>query len=338
MKGIAHFMTGVAISTFFGQAVKMAASDQSFILLLGGIFGILPDTLDFKFGRYMDKPDIEIDPDPANINPQAISKQIANAANKAWTTGKPVQVQLHTVKLAAFKWRRYAVMFDSKKGEVITRVGPVVSTSQIPYPDTEPKEKKDRTGKAKLQGKLKQELQKPSVIDIMSGPSFKFEKKGDYLNIEFLPWHRQWSHSFTMGAFLALLVGIFFGALAGLISFLAFSLHIAEDLFGFMGGNLLYPFTKDRTRGAHAVKASSPLANFLIVYACIVIIIYNLNRFADSPVIQVPAFLYFIITFVIPAGLLYFVSKFSKLEDITQKDKTVEKMLEETDDVDDEFL
>ena len=49
MKGLTHFISGIAVATFFPQAVHMATQDQSFILCLGGIFGILPDTLDFKF-------------------------------------------------------------------------------------------------------------------------------------------------------------------------------------------------------------------------------------------------------------------------------------------------
>ena len=59
MKGITHFISGVAVATFFPQAVQAAAQDLSFILVLGGIGGILPDTLDFKLARYFERVDVK---------------------------------------------------------------------------------------------------------------------------------------------------------------------------------------------------------------------------------------------------------------------------------------
>jgi hypothetical protein len=54
MKGIAHFVTGVAIATFFPEVVESAAQG-SLLPMLGGVAGILPDTLDFKFVRYLER-------------------------------------------------------------------------------------------------------------------------------------------------------------------------------------------------------------------------------------------------------------------------------------------
>jgi hypothetical protein len=51
MKGISHFITGVAIATFFPEVVQ-AGGVGSLLPMLGGIGGILPDTIDFKFARY----------------------------------------------------------------------------------------------------------------------------------------------------------------------------------------------------------------------------------------------------------------------------------------------
>ena len=51
MKGISHFITGVAIATFFPEVVR-AGGVGSLLPMLGGIGGILPDTIDFKFARY----------------------------------------------------------------------------------------------------------------------------------------------------------------------------------------------------------------------------------------------------------------------------------------------
>lgn len=338
MKGISHFATGIAIGTFFKEAVLKAANEQSFILVLGGIFGLLPDTLDFKFGRYFDKPEYVVDPDPNNPDPKKIAKVIAEAANKAYKTKKPTEVQLHTMRLSAFKWRRYAVFFNPKDSNVTVEIGPVVSNSQIPYYGTEPKDSKKRIGKAKIKARLSQEVLKPSIIDIMSGPSFKFERKGDLLEIKFLPWHRQWSHSFTVGAILAFIVGLIFGKLAGIISFLGWALHIIEDLFGFMGGNLIFPITKDRTKGAQIIKASSPLGNFLIVYASILIILFNLDRFSLQPLIKMPWYIFFSIFLILPAIILFLISGFFKIEDVTERDKMAGRMMEEMDEVSEEYM
>ena len=54
MKGISHFITGVALATFFPE-VAQAGAHGSLLPMLGGIGGILPDTLDFKFARYFEK-------------------------------------------------------------------------------------------------------------------------------------------------------------------------------------------------------------------------------------------------------------------------------------------
>jgi hypothetical protein len=54
VKGIAHFITGIAIATFFPEVARAGALG-SLLPVLGGIAGILPDTLDFKFGRYLNE-------------------------------------------------------------------------------------------------------------------------------------------------------------------------------------------------------------------------------------------------------------------------------------------
>ena len=71
MKGISHFITGVALATFFPDVVHQGAAG-SLLRVLGGVGGILPDTIDFKFARYWERFDVEIDPglDP---DPDAIA-------------------------------------------------------------------------------------------------------------------------------------------------------------------------------------------------------------------------------------------------------------------------
>ena len=62
MKGIAHFAVGVAVATFVPDVVAAAGRDLAFGPLVGGLAGLLPDTLDFKLFRFLERRDVEIDP------------------------------------------------------------------------------------------------------------------------------------------------------------------------------------------------------------------------------------------------------------------------------------
>ena len=64
MKGLTHFMTGVAAASCFPAAVEAGSRGNPLYFILGGVFGILPDTIDFKFLRFFQRRDIEITPDP----------------------------------------------------------------------------------------------------------------------------------------------------------------------------------------------------------------------------------------------------------------------------------
>jgi len=88
MKGIAHFVTGVAVATFFPEVVYGAAQHLTFGPVLGGLAGLLPDTPDFKFVRYFERLDKEIDPaklttEAGHPDPQAIADRIAAAMDRA---------------------------------------------------------------------------------------------------------------------------------------------------------------------------------------------------------------------------------------------------------------
>jgi membrane-bound metal-dependent hydrolase YbcI (DUF457 family) len=143
-------------------------------------------------------------------------------------------------------------------------------------------------GRYKLKkGSLKDSHGRPSVVDIMSGPQFGFRRTSDNLiNIEFLPWHRTWSHSYVLGLILALPWSVLawflnwnLWWLYSIIAFLGFAIHITEDLTGHMGGSLIWPFKQKRYDGLSWFRASNPHANFSVDYASFVIIIHNLWRF-----------------------------------------------------------
>ena len=86
MKGISHFLAGVAAATFVPGVVESAAQG-SYLIVLGGFFGLLPDTLDFKFARYFEH-HVNIDPDPGNLDPQVIATAVAAEIDRAAETGQ----------------------------------------------------------------------------------------------------------------------------------------------------------------------------------------------------------------------------------------------------------
>jgi membrane-bound metal-dependent hydrolase YbcI (DUF457 family) len=293
MKGIAHFVTGVAIATCFPEVVERAA-DGSLLPVLGGIAGILPDTLDFRFVRYFEQYDLAIDPGP-EPNADQIAEQLAAAMRQAYESGEPQRVKLHTIRLGPDAWRRYTIRFQPEQRAIAVRIGPIVDTGQAPLPGSAPEEA--ASARVTLDAPLVHTYDDAIAVDIFSGPSFTFERRDDRLRVRFLAWHRRWSHSLTLAtalglgaagvaALLQLLTG---GAVtrtplwAGLLVALGMTGHILEDQLGFMGSNLLYPFTRERTIGLQLIRSGDAIPNFLTVWTAVALILFNLDRFSAQP-------------------------------------------------------
>lgn len=301
MKGIAHFITGVTAASFFPFAVKAAEQGNPAYFILGGAFGILPDTLDFKFYRYFYRHDITIEPDARELDPQAIAERLAEAVGRAAESPKGCRVKLCTIRVGADYWQQYSVKFDPAANEVMVRFGPVVNTGQAPIPGTLPKDAP--VGRARLPVPIRQTYDATTTVDIFDGPSFLFEQAADgRVDVHFLPWHRSWSHSYLVGIGFGLLCWLAWGlwALAEngsasgflngwkalVIIAVGFAGHLIEDQLGFMGSNLFYPLTKKRTMGMHVMRSSDAFPNFLTVWLCGLLIFWNLYRFAESPGVE----------------------------------------------------
>jgi membrane-bound metal-dependent hydrolase YbcI (DUF457 family) len=287
MKGISHFITGVAIATCFPEVVQQAAGG-SLLPVLGGVAGILPDTLDFKFARYFETHDLEIDPGP-EPDARAIAEQVVGAMRRAYETGEPQNVMLHTIRLGADLWRRYTLRFIPEQNEIGVRVGPIVNTGQTPLPGSEPEEAEDV--RLQVGVPIVHTYDAEIKIDIFSGPSFKFERQGDKVHVHFLNWHRRWSHSLTLAAALGLLGWLILGPWAGLVVGLGFAGHILEDQLGFMGSNLFYPFSKKRAGGLQWIRSGDAIPNFLTVWTAVSVILFNLDRFSEQPLLNPAWFL-----------------------------------------------
>jgi membrane-bound metal-dependent hydrolase YbcI (DUF457 family) len=333
MKGIAHFVSGVAIATFFPQVVQQGAAG-GVLPVLGGIGGILPDTLDFKFARYFERYDDEVDPDPTAPDPQEIAGRVAAAIRAAYETGKPRNIMLHTMRMGADLWRQYSVRFNPEASEVIVRIGPLVNTGQVPLAGSEPEQAEARV---QVGVPMVHTYDAENKIDIFSGPSFAFERRGDAVHVHFLDWHRRWSHSLTVAALGGLLVGAIAGLLggwslglwAGLCFGLGFAGHVLEDQLGHMGSNLFWPFTKTRMPGLHLLRSGDSIPNFLTVWTSLAVILFNLDRFSAKPLL--PLVPYLLVALVLPWAVLVglyvrqrFQSKPEDEETLREKDMVAE--------------
>lgn len=279
MKGLSHFISGVAVATCIPPLVHMA-SEGSLVMLLAGVGGLMPDTLDFRLARYLEKPDVEIDPHPHAPAPQAVAERVAQAIDRAWETGRPVNVRFHPIRLGVDLWRQYAVHFGGE-AQVRVRVGPVVNAFRFPYPNSEldlP------AGSARILAPIRSTGDVETKVDVFDGPSFEFRKEGGAVQVSFLPWHRRWSHSLTLTALIGGILALIGGPWYGLAYALGSAAHILADQLGYMGSNLFYPFTRERTEGLRLFHSGDALPNLFAVWLSVVLILFNLDRFSAAPV------------------------------------------------------
>lgn len=307
MKGIAHFAVGVAVATFFPEIVRDAAQGLAFGPVLAGIAGLLPDTLDFKLLRYLDRPDEVIDPAcfPGTASPgaglpdpQPMAARIAAAADRAYETGRRVRVQLHTFRLGGDLWRRWSVDFDTTERQVQVRLGPAVTTGQVPMAGSAPHS--PAAGCAPVRAPLRYPAGDEIVVDIFSGPSLAFEPVEGGVDVVFLPWHRAWTHSLLMALLLGL-SGCLLAPVYGLAMALAVLAHVVVDQLGFMGSNILFPWTRRRTRGLGLFHSGDALPNLMAVWSSVALILLNLDRFSAQPAL--PPGPYLLLAVVLPALL-----------------------------------
>jgi membrane-bound metal-dependent hydrolase YbcI (DUF457 family) len=282
VKGFSHFISGVAAASFLPGVVEMSAQG-SFVLLIAGLGGIIPDTLDFRLARFLDTPAVEIDPDPEALDPQAMAEEVALAIDRAYATGKPVIAQLHTIRLGADLWRKYSIRFSSEERTVSVRIGPLTSLSRVPYPGSEPDLP---LGCARTSAALRITEDPSTQVDVLSGPSFEFRRCGDAVEVTFLPWHRRWSHSFALAALLGGLFALALGPVHGAAYALGSTVHILEDQLGHMGSSLFHPFSRRRIVGVGLFHAGDVLPNLFAVWASAVLVLVNMARFSKSPLLD----------------------------------------------------
>jgi membrane-bound metal-dependent hydrolase YbcI (DUF457 family) len=302
MKGISHFISGVAAASCFPWAVESAHDGNPFYFVLGAVFGLLPDTIDFKFYRFFYRNDRIITPDPREPDPQAIADRIAGALAAAQQAGGLYRVKINTLRLAADEWQQFRIDFDRERQAVEVELGPVVTTGQVPVPGTIPAE--PSLGRARLAAPIVETYEAVTTVDILDGPVFGFEKDAEgRMLIHFLPWHRSWTHSLVLGGAFATAVMLPAGWRAGLVVLAAYTLHILEDQLGCMGSSLFAPFSRRRVRGLGWMRSGDALPNFCTVWFCGLLIFWNCCRAHPAPLGHVGFFRLMFCGGVLPLGI-----------------------------------
>ncbi len=355
MKGFTHFLCGIAVATAFGLAVDAAAEHMAQIIILGGIFGYMPDFLDFKVARFLEDYDYEVDPTlEGDINAQRIAELFVEAIHKARDTGKYTNIKFNTMKIGADTWRQYGIMVDNENKRIIVKIGPLVTTGKSPIPETTPPDE-EGIGVAHYDAELEHTYEAWTYADIMSGPDYGLvpQPKEGNIRLDFIPWHRKWSHSLTCGLAVApfgllaylgiswLFAGsdwVFNPELAVVVFMIclyAYWLHVIVDQFGVMGSNLFPPFTKKRSQGLSLFHSGLSIANFGTNWISVAVILYNLNYFADERVFGTNPVKYFVLTTIIPLTILVLIRYFwlKKTRPKQEDDKEEQKFLEKIDEI-----
>ena len=273
MKGIAHFAAGIAVASFFPSAVSAAAEGNGLYLLAGGFFGLLPDTLDFKFARYLCAHDVEVAPDPLSPDAGMVAHALASAVADAHASKREVCIKLHSVRINADRWLSYRIAVNRLCSTLSVEFGDVIDSGGNPV--------ERLPGRSSAEVKLPVDLVMDygSIIDVgfLEGPTLLLRPCDECVESVFIHWHRAWSHSLALAGVLGVLMGMFAGYVAGLIVALALVSHILIDQAGFMGGSYLFPLVHARRAGMRIVSSSDTIGNFAAVWLSGAIVLWNMG-------------------------------------------------------------
>lgn len=311
MRGFTHFLSGLSIATFFKSLLKDALNGGLW-MLVPAAFAYLPDFLDFKIYKHFEKWDYIIKPKYDDMNPQEIAETIAKAIDEAYETGKDVRLKCFTARAPGDVYRKYSVRFRSDKNEIEVVVGPLVTPSGTEVEGTEPPPDK-RVGIAKTKHPFSKKYPRPFEVKGFHGPSYQFIREGDVVEVNFLPWHREWAHSFITGIMFgavlylmtAFVIRLDFALDLTIASILGFWAHIIEDHMGMMGGNLFWPITRKRTPGFALSESGSMFMNMGTAWFFITLMLYNFNQAATIKYIPLDPMRYYVIVTILPTAILY---------------------------------
>jgi len=296
MKGFAHFASGICAATFFPDLVG-AGSAHAYLIALGGAAALLPDFLDFRITRYLERLDdeIELGINEQELDPQGMADRIAENMNAVLADGKPRTIQLHALQIAPDRWQRYSVHFPPDTGKIVVSVGPVVDSGN----GVESRTAQDE-GNASIEETICAAYGEKITVDIFSGPSLRIERIGPHaqsgskndgqpverppgIRVVFLPWHRRWSHSLVVALLCGALGLVLKNWQLAIVVFLGMAIHSLEDQLGYLGCNLFWPLTRKRWAGFRLFHSDDPIANSLTVLAAALLSLWNIDRYSQAP-------------------------------------------------------
>jgi hypothetical protein len=118
----------------------------------------------------------------------------------------------------------------------------------------------------------------------LDGPSFLFQKTASgAVEGLFLPWHRNGSHSFVMGALVAGVIS-FWSWRAAVVWLAAHAAHVLADQAGHLGSALWFPFRRRRISGLRWMHSGDALPNFAAVWLCGALTFWNLYAAVPDPI------------------------------------------------------
>jgi membrane-bound metal-dependent hydrolase YbcI (DUF457 family) len=300
MKNIAHFASGLVVASFVPGVMDQAAQG-ALLIALGGACAMLPDLLDFRLMRYLQRRDATIAPDQAQPDPQQIADAIAAQMRQAAQEGRTRVAQLYPARKSAAEWVCYTVSFDVAHGEVCVTM-----------------DEDEAQARAQV-GPLEDPYASPLRVDELGGPMLAFHPlpqapgrdvplacKAGGVRVDFLPWHRQWTHSLTAALGLGLLLGGLIDPLVGVVAGLGYAAHVLVDEGGHMGVNLFAPFTRRRSMGLKLYHSGDWIPNLLLVWVSLALVLLNMDHARAMPLVAVGPYLAFVVALpVVTLSALY---------------------------------
>jgi len=306
MNAAAHFMSGLAVASCFPTAVTAAAGGNPLFFLLGGITALLPDVLDSRLLCYFYTHDVEVAVDPLAPDPQILADTVAEAIDTTAHRRRPFRLRLHTIRLGRDRWQRYRLHLDPGSRQVTVTLTDIVNRAGRPVPAAGAPDAL-RTASAAFTSRLRLDFTAAIDVDTGDGPHFQITPDdGDGgVTARFAPWKRHGSHSAALGGILDLASAALWNPLAGVIAGVAYATHLLLDQFGYMGSNLLWPFSRRRTPGLKLLHASRLMPNLTVAWLCALAVYANLALHAAPPLPPPPAPLrLFLLGGALPLGLI----------------------------------
>ncbi len=312
MKGLSHFSIGVAAGFWLPNVAERASNGSGWEMLICAVAGLLPDTLDFKFARFFSREDMTVDFAPTDFHAQDVAQKCTQALEMAISQNRPIHLRLHTSQIDSGSWLSYNIHFDSAAKTITVNELGIVNMSgenvrEIIISPENANAQLIATQQFYIEGNGNVK------VDVLSGPTISFgPRENNRVEIVFIPWHRGFSHSLTLGTALAALAAFAFGWHYFLLVAVPFWLHVLVDQLGHLGSNLFWPFTKRRFRGIKLFHSSDSAPNFFAVWFSAMLILFKADSIAKDAFFSQNPLLFFSITCALPLISVLTYSYFAK--------------------------